>query len=57
MFIWYSGNVAAADRLDIKVDMLYTWIGKAKRGKVGFCEEPGDSTTSDTNKLKDLKKN
>jgi len=50
------GNQAAADRLGIKVDTLYTWICKAKKGTAGFCEEPGNILITDINRLKQLEK-
>lgn len=49
------GNQAAADRLGIKVDTLYTWISKAKNGKVGFCDNRGNIPT-DPDRLKQLEK-
>ena len=33
------GNRAAADRLGIKLDTLYTWVSKAKSEKTGFKED------------------
>lgn len=50
------GNQAASDRLGIKVDTLYTWISKAKKGKPGFSEEPGNIPITDTTRLKQLEK-
>ena len=50
------GNPAASDRLGMKIDTLYAWVRKAKNGKAGFCEDPGDLKTIDTNRLKQLEK-
>ncbi|MFH0894106.1 MAG: transposase [Bacteroidota bacterium] len=50
------GNQAAADRLGIKVDTLYAWISKAKKGKSGFSEDPGNIPIADTTRLKELEK-
>ena len=49
------GNKAAAERLGIKLDTLYTWI-KAKTGKVGYCDNPGNIPITDPNRLKQLEK-
>ena len=50
------GNRAASDRLGIKLDTLYTWISKAKKGKPGFAEEPGNVPITDRTRLKQLEK-
>ena len=50
------GNKAAAERLGIKIDTLYTWISKAKNGKVGFCDNPGNIPITDPSRLKQLEK-
>ena len=50
------GNKAAAERLGIKLDTLYTWISKAKTGKVGYCDNPGNIPITDPNRLKQLEK-
>ena len=42
--------------LGIKIDTLYTWISKAKNGKVGFCDDPGNTPLADPNRLKQLEK-
>ena len=51
-----NSNKAAAERLGIKIDTLYTWISKAKTGKVGFCDNPGNTPITDPNRLKQLEK-
>ena len=50
------GNRAAADRLGIKLDTLYTWVSKAKSGKTGFSEDPGNVPITDPKRLKQLEK-
>ena len=50
------GNRAAADRLGIKLDTLYTWVSKAKNGKIGFSEDPGNVPITDPKRLKQLEK-
>lgn len=50
------GNKATAERLGIKLDTLYTWISKAKIGKVGFCDNPEKIPITDPTRLKQLEK-
>lgn len=50
------GARAAADRLGIKIDTMYTWISKARKGIPGFAEENVNKTTDDPKRLKQLER-
>ena len=50
------GNQAVTEQLEIKLDTLYTWISKAKKGQPGFCDEPKNIPITDPTRLKKLEK-
>lgn len=50
------GARAAADRLGIKIDTMYTWVSKARKGIPGFAEENVTKTTDDPKRLKQLER-
>jgi len=45
-----------SERLGIKLDTLYPWVSKAKSGKTGFSEDPGNVPITDPKQLKQLEK-
>lgn len=50
------GARAAAERLGINLDTMYTWLSKARKGVPGFVEHTDEHPTSDAKRLKQLEK-
>ncbi|MGV8905732.1 MAG: transposase [Acetobacterium sp.] len=50
------GNRAAAERLGINLNTMYTWVSNAMSGKTEFSEDPGNVPITDPKRLKQLEK-